>query len=323
MLVAMPIEPGLDRTQLRELAQLAYSDAAGARVARRARTILLAAEGVSDVRIARELGVGRAQVARWRNRFVEGGWSAVACDRPRSDRPATIDVERILASIRGEDGLGPAPTVGGIAKLCGVSEASVARVRRRYGLARPRPRAPSATEACATGVGPAPLGVFLAARCRVLAFDAQGVTSGAKGERPAGSDAAHLRARRPTRVDDGDGEVLAYLSFLDRVAAACSRERGAALVCESDAVLSLSSLDVWRGRNPYVAFEIADSSLDWRRRIDRLLALRRRASPMDGREAALHAADDAAGDLDVPEIVSALLDYFTVARCHPTPFVWV
>ena len=61
----------------------------GAGVARRARIVLLAADGVPLDRIARQLGVDRNVVRTWVDRYRAGGL-AMLDDRPRSGRPRTF-----------------------------------------------------------------------------------------------------------------------------------------------------------------------------------------------------------------------------------------
>jgi predicted ArsR family transcriptional regulator len=58
-------------------------------LARRARIVLLAAEGVPLERIARQLGVDRNVVRTWVDRYRAGGLVALE-DRPRSGRPRTF-----------------------------------------------------------------------------------------------------------------------------------------------------------------------------------------------------------------------------------------
>ncbi len=58
-------------------------------LARRARIVLLAAEGVPLERIARQLGVDRNVVRMWLDRYRAGGLAALE-DRPRSGRPRTF-----------------------------------------------------------------------------------------------------------------------------------------------------------------------------------------------------------------------------------------
>lgn len=58
-------------------------------LARRARIVLLAAEGEPLDRIARQLGVDRNVVRTWVDRYRAGGLAALQ-DRPRAGRPRTF-----------------------------------------------------------------------------------------------------------------------------------------------------------------------------------------------------------------------------------------
>jgi transposase len=69
-----------ERTRLRALVR---AGTAGARRLRRAHTLLLADEGQTDDAIAAALHIGRATVARTRQRFAAGGLAAALAERPR------------------------------------------------------------------------------------------------------------------------------------------------------------------------------------------------------------------------------------------------
>ena len=56
---------------------------------RRARIVLLAADGVPLDRIARQVGVQRTVVRTWVDRYRAGGLAGLQ-DRPRSGRPRTF-----------------------------------------------------------------------------------------------------------------------------------------------------------------------------------------------------------------------------------------
>jgi transposase len=59
--------------------------------------VLLAADGVSNVEIAERVGVSKPTVSSWRDRYREGGVTALD-DRPRSGRPRTLDHREIVAA---------------------------------------------------------------------------------------------------------------------------------------------------------------------------------------------------------------------------------
>lgn len=107
------------------------------RLAQRARIVLLAARGLQNKAIAEELGIGRAQVARWRERYLQGGLAGIARDLPRGAPAAKVDVVRLLDLMEQ-----PAPARGWnsrtLSAALGISPASVSRhlraIRQPTGL---------------------------------------------------------------------------------------------------------------------------------------------------------------------------------------------
>jgi transposase len=98
------VRPAIELTaeQRKELERRARSRAASERRRLRAQAILLAAEGLSDRAITREIGLRHEHVGAWRRRFLAEGLAGLE-DRPRPGRPqiygdeARRTVARILA----------------------------------------------------------------------------------------------------------------------------------------------------------------------------------------------------------------------------------
>ena len=65
--------------------------------AKRARILLLTAEGVSNTEIAELVEVARQTVVSWRARYEAGGVDGLS-DEARSGRPRTIDHARVVAT---------------------------------------------------------------------------------------------------------------------------------------------------------------------------------------------------------------------------------
>ena len=86
----------LTNEQRIELERRLRSQTLDARSVRRARIVLLAAEGIGNHAIARRLEISRGQVIAWRRRFAAGGLQAMASDLPRSGRKPTIDAAEIV-----------------------------------------------------------------------------------------------------------------------------------------------------------------------------------------------------------------------------------
>lgn len=125
-----------DRERLTDLARLPSVPSG---LAKRARMLLLAAEGMPNAEIAREVGVSRPTVIGWRDRYARGGIKALEDER-RSGRPPRIDEADIVVASLASDGR-PPPRLGAaqwsvrlLAGELGISFASVARVWRRWGI---------------------------------------------------------------------------------------------------------------------------------------------------------------------------------------------
>lgn len=103
---------------------------------KRARMVLLAADGVANQEIADRVGASRTTVIQWRTRYEERGVSGLE-DAERSGRPRELDHRAIVAET-----LKPPPKKLGVthwsSRLLGerlkISNTSVARAWRAYGV---------------------------------------------------------------------------------------------------------------------------------------------------------------------------------------------
>ena len=121
------------------LAELARLPSVPSGLAKRARMVLLAAEGKPNAEIARVVGVSRPTVIGWRDRYRQGGITALG-DEPRSGRPAQIDEIDVVVATLAEGGLLLARlgithwSARFLAGELGISFASVARIWRKWGI---------------------------------------------------------------------------------------------------------------------------------------------------------------------------------------------
>src|ERR1700678_3628694 len=132
---ALPLREG-DRERLGELARLPSVPSG---LAKRARMILLAADGVPNAEIARVTGVSRPTVIGWRDRYESGGIPALE-DEPRSGRRAEIDEIEVVAATLVNNGR-PPERLGithwssrFLAAELGISFATVARIWRKWNI---------------------------------------------------------------------------------------------------------------------------------------------------------------------------------------------
>jgi transposase len=123
-----------DRPRLESLVR---SSSARAGLARRARIVLLAAQGLSNAEIARRTGTSRPTVVDWRGRYQDGGITALT-DLPRGGRPTEIDEIDVVVATLADEGRPPARlgvthwSARLLATELGISFASVARIWRKW-----------------------------------------------------------------------------------------------------------------------------------------------------------------------------------------------
>src|SRR5499427_9581323 len=145
-----------DRAELERL-QRAPSTPAG--LSRRARAVLLMAQGLSGVEVADRIGYTVVQVSRIRRRYADGGVTGLH-DRPKSGRPPTItDGKRaqiVALTLKPPGGGVTHWTTRDLARTTGVSHSTVHRLwqampsnrtkcRRSSSPATRRPRRRSTT----------------------------------------------------------------------------------------------------------------------------------------------------------------------------------
>src|SRR6266496_502230 len=125
-----------DRERLADLARLPSVPSG---LAKRARMVLLAADGMANAEIARTVGVSRPTVIGWRDRYRHGGIRALE-DEPRSGRPPRIDEVDVVVATLADNGRPPARlgithwSARFMAAELGISFASVARIWRKWNI---------------------------------------------------------------------------------------------------------------------------------------------------------------------------------------------
>jgi transposase len=99
--------------------------------------VLELATGASVIETADRLGIGREQVARWRDRYLELGIAGLEKDRPRPGKPKLIPKskeEAVLLTRMTTPENGTHWSVRTMAEVAGVSKASVQRIWAAHGI---------------------------------------------------------------------------------------------------------------------------------------------------------------------------------------------
>ncbi len=115
---------------------LAQNNVVAAKIIERAKILLLAESGFSNVEIADQLNITRQKVARWRQRFIEQDLDGIEKDASRPGGKEKLDNDTITKVI--DLTLHHQPIVGkywtqqSMAKLCGISRSSVGRIWKNH-----------------------------------------------------------------------------------------------------------------------------------------------------------------------------------------------
>lgn len=166
----------LSKIEYVELSHWACAVHGDGRVGRRARIVLLAADGVSNDEISRRIQGSRQTVVTWLKRFRRRRMEGLL-DAPRSGRPRTVDAARVLAWT-----LEPPPqslrinqwSSRTLASTLGISNAQVNKIWQQWNIV------PKQCAYFTFGTNPAlrptsryPVGVYVGPRIRAVVLCAQ------------------------------------------------------------------------------------------------------------------------------------------------------
>ena len=118
-----------------ELTLLTRSKLTSVRLSQRAQIVLLAAGGLQNKDIAQQLGIGRVQVSRWRERYAQSRLAGIERDLPRGTPPRKVDVARLVElTTQSKPEAATQWSTRKMAATLGISAASVSRHWRANGL---------------------------------------------------------------------------------------------------------------------------------------------------------------------------------------------
>lgn len=321
------------RTELERRVRLQTLDA---RHVRRARIVLLAADGVGNHEIARRLEISRNQVISWRNRFAQGGLAAIESDLPRSGRKPTIDAAEIVrvTTQTTPEGATHWSTRKLAAKL-GVSDTTVHKVWQANGL-KPHlvktfkvSRDPKFIEKLEDIVG---LYMSPPEHALVLCCDEKSQVQALDRTQPGlplkkgrASTMTHDYKRNGTTtlfaaLNVLNGQVIGqcqphhthveWLSFLKQIDRETPKDKALHLICDNYATHKHPTVQKWLGKHPRFHIHFTPTSASWLNMVERFF----RSISTDRLARGVFRS--------VPELVTAINEYIAVHNQNPKPFVW-
>ena len=307
-------------------------------LALRARVILACESGGSNTAVARDLGLDRSTVAKWRARFVERGLDGLL-DEPRPGAPRTItdtDVERVITLTLEEQ---PADathwSTRSMAKRAGLSQSAISRIWRAFALQPHRSETfklskdPLFIEKVRDIVG---LYLHPPDRALVLCVDE-------KSQIQALDRTAPLLPMRPGQIerrthdyvrhgttslfaalDTKTGEVLAacearhrsleFRKFLDRIEANVPQDLDIHLILDNSSTHKTPLIQRWLAKRPRFQLHFTPTSASWLNLVERWFAALTEKQLRRGAHRSTRALEE------------AIYKFVDATNREPRPFIW-
>jgi len=330
------VEIVLTKEQRKDLTKLVRSRLTSVRLVQRARIVLLAADGWRNKDIAKELGVGRVQVSRWRDRYAELGLVGIERDLPRGAPNVKVDVARLVElTTQDKPDVATHWSTRKMAAKIGVSAASVSRHWRANGL-KPHlvrsfkiSRDPRFIEKLEDIVGlylsPPEHALVLCCdeKSQVQALDRTQPGLPLKKGRAATMTHDYKRNGTTTlfaALNVLDGQVIAqcqqrhrheeWLKFLKKIERETPKEKTLHLIADNYATHKHPVVQAWLDKHPRFVMHFTPTSASWLNMVERFF----RDITTERLRCGVFTS--------VPELVKAIDEYIAHHNTSPKPFIW-
>ena len=334
--VAVAIE--LSVSERRELDELARRRRTAQGLARRARIVLLAAEGLENKTIAAELGAAPDTVGVWRRRFAERRLEGLH-DEPRPGTPRRISDDAVAETIRRTLEETPADathwSLRSMARSTGYAPSTIHRIWRAFGLQPHRSKSfklssdPFFVEKVRDIVG---LYLNPPERALVLCVDEKSQIQALDRTQPLlpmrpgqAEQRSHDYKRHGTlslfaALDTATGQVIGrcfarhrareFRAFLNTVEARVPADLDVHIIMDNLATHKTKAIRDWFARHPRWQAHYTPTSASWINQVERFFALLTEKQLRRG----VHRS--------TKELEAAILRYMDTVNADPKPFRW-
>jgi transposase len=307
-------------------------------LALRARIVFACEGGRSDSAVAKQLGLDRGTVGKWRRRFLERGLDGLL-DEPRPGAPRTIsdaDVERVITlTLEEQPDDATHWSTRSMARRTGMSQSAISRIWRAFALQPHRSETfklskdPLFIEKVRDIVG---LYMHPPQRAMVLCVDE-------KSQIQALDRSAPLLPMRPGQIErrthdyvrhgttslfaalhTKTGEVLAsckprhrsieFRKFLDQIEANVPRHLDIHLVLDNSSTHKTQLIKRWLAKRPRFHLHFTPTSASWLNQVERWFAALTEKQLRRGAHRSTRALEE------------AIYAYVDSTNRNPNPFVW-
>ncbi|MBS0291898.1 MAG: IS630 family transposase [Proteobacteria bacterium] len=319
-----------------DLKKLARSKVTSVRLAQRARIVLLAAQGMLNKDIADQLGIGRVQVGRWRDRYAASGLKGIERDLPRGAPPQKVDVNKLVElTTQTTPEASTHWSTRKMAAVLGVAPSTVMRHWQAHGL-KPHvvrgfkvSRDPQFAQKLEDIVGlymsPPEHAIVLCCdeKSQVQALDR--TQPGLPLKKGRAQTMTHDYKRHGTTtlfaaLNVLDGKVLGqcqqrhthaeWLKFLRRIERETPKDKALHLIADNYATHKHPAVQKWLAKHPRITMHFTPTSASWLNMVERffrdLTTERLRRGVFTS----------------VPELITAIDGYVAHHNTDPKPFIW-
>ena len=332
------VAPGIELTaeQEVELTTLARSKRTSVRLAQRAQIVLLAAQGFQNKDIAEQLGIGRVQVARWRERYLASGLQGIERDLPRGAPPVKVDVAKLVELTT--QSTPEAATHWSTRKMAAVLEVSPSTVMRHWQANGLKPhlvrgfkisRDPKFAEKLEDIVGlymsPPEHALVLCCdeKSQVQALDR--TQPGLPMKKGRAQTMTHDYKRNGTTtlfaaLNVLDGQIIGqcqqrhthaeWLKFLRKIDRETPKDKTLHLIADNYATHKHPAVQEWLAKHPRFNMHFTPTSASWLNMVERFF----RDITVNRLRRGVFTS--------VPELVAAIEEYVAHHNTNPKPFIW-
>ena len=326
----------MSEKQEAESSKLARSKRTIVRLAQRAQIVLLAVQGMMNKGIGEQLGVGRVQISRWRECYVEFGLEGIERGLPLGAPPVKVDVQRLVElTTQSKPEAATHWSTRKLGAVLGVSASTVMRHWQAHGL-KPHIvrsfkvlRDPKFVEKLEDimGLYMSPPEHALALCCdeksQVQALDR--TQPGLPLKQGCAQTMTHDDKRHGTTMlfavlNVLAGEVIGrcqqrhvhaeWLKFLRKIDRETPKDKTLHLIADNCATRKHPAVQEWPAKHPRFNMHFTPTSASWLNRAERFF---RDISENRLRRGVF---------TSVPELVTAINEYLAHHNIDPNPFIW-
>ena len=326
----------LTEEQKNEMTRLSRSGRTSVRLAERSRIVLLAAQGLQNKEIAEQLGIGRVQVARWRQRYLDSGIEGIERDLPRGAPPVKVDVKQLVKlTTQSKPEAATHWSTRTLAAELGVAASTVWRHWRAHGL-KPHivrgfkvSRDPQFVDKLEDIVG---LYMSPPEHALVLCVDEKSQVQALDRTQPGlpmkkgrAATMTHDYKRNGTTtlfaaLNVLDGQVIGqcqqrhthveWMKFLKQIDRQTPKDKALHLIADNYATHKHPNVQAWLAKHPRFHMHFTPTSASWLNMVERFF----RDITVNRLRRGVFTS--------VPELVAAINQYVAHHNINPKPFIW-